>query len=86
MIVISIRDFFPFVVVTNEYECLSQMNMAALDKYNQIHRKFQHVNHSMRTLNDANGNENLDFVFRLKLDRIVDYFSYEIIIDIITIE
>lgn len=53
------KEIFLFLAVTNEYECLSQMNIAAMDKYNQIHQKFQHVNQSMRTLNDSNGKKGI---------------------------
>ena len=38
-------------MVTNDYDCLSQMNAAALDKYNQMHRSLQHANHSIKTIN-----------------------------------
>lgn len=41
-------------MITSDYDCLNQMNNAALDKYNQIHRRLQHVNNSVRTLNDTN--------------------------------
>ncbi len=41
-------------MVANDYDCLTQMNTAALDRYNQVHRKLQHVNNSIRTMNDAN--------------------------------
>ena len=47
--------FSVFLVVTSDYECLSQMNSAALDKYNQMHRQVQRVNNSIRTMNDNNG-------------------------------
>jgi hypothetical protein len=43
-----------FLVVATDYDCLSQMNTAALDKYNQMHRRLQHVNNSIRTINDTN--------------------------------
>jgi hypothetical protein len=42
------------LVVSSDYDCLTQMNTAALDKYNQMHRKLQHVNNSIRTINDTN--------------------------------
>ncbi len=41
-------------MISSDYDCLTQMNTAALDKYNQIHRKLEHVNDSMRTMNDKN--------------------------------
>ncbi|UJR27591.1 hypothetical protein I4U23_008872 [Adineta vaga] len=41
-------------LVVSDYDCLTQMNTTALDKYNQLHRKLQHVNSSVRTMNDNN--------------------------------
>jgi hypothetical protein len=48
------RLFIIFLVVASDYECLTQMNTAAVDKYNHMHRKLQHINNSIRTMNDAN--------------------------------
>ncbi|CAF0892033.1 unnamed protein product [Adineta steineri] len=46
-------------LVTSDYECLNQMNTTALDKYNQMNRKLQHVNNSIRTMNDTNSTKML---------------------------
>ncbi|CAF0829174.1 unnamed protein product [Rotaria sp. Silwood1] len=46
-------------LVTSDYDCLSQMNTAALDKYNQMRRKLEHVNNSVRTMNDTNSTKML---------------------------
>ncbi|CAF1337929.1 unnamed protein product [Adineta steineri] len=46
-------------LVTSDYECLNQMNTTALDKYSQMNRKLQHVNNSIRTMNDTNSTKML---------------------------
>ena len=40
------------------------MNNAALDKYNQMHRKLQHVNTSVRTMSDNNCKDKTDYAKR----------------------
>jgi hypothetical protein len=44
-----------YLVVASDYECLTQMNSAAFDKYNRMYQCLQHVNNSIRTMNDTNG-------------------------------
>ncbi|CAF0803004.1 unnamed protein product [Adineta ricciae] len=55
------NDYFrsDIKLVTSDYDCLIQMNNAALDKYNQMHRKLQHVNTSVRTMSDNNSTKML---------------------------
>ncbi|CAF2847842.1 unnamed protein product [Rotaria sp. Silwood2] len=50
------NDYFrsEIKLVASDYDCLNQMNAAALDKYNQMRRKLEHVNDSVRTMNDSN--------------------------------
>jgi len=48
-------------VVSNDYDCLNQMNALALDKYNQIERKLERLNETVRTMNESNGNNKTIF-------------------------
>jgi len=41
-------------VVSSDYNCLTTMNTALLDKYKQMHQTLERVNNSIRTINDSN--------------------------------
>jgi len=54
-------EFYFLAVVSNDYDCLNQMNALALDKYNQIERKLERLNETVRTMNESNGNNKTIF-------------------------
>ncbi|CAF3465593.1 unnamed protein product [Rotaria socialis] len=60
-------------LVASDYNCLTQMNETALDKYNQMRRKLEHVNGSIRTMNDSNCTKMLST--RSQLNEIEDAMS-----------
>ncbi len=41
-------------MVSSDHDCLMKMNVAALDKYKQMHQTLERVNNSVKSINDSN--------------------------------
>ena len=47
-------------MAASDYDCLTQMNTAVLNKYNQMHQQLQHANNSIRAMTDTNCKQSLN--------------------------
>ncbi|CAF1040868.1 unnamed protein product [Didymodactylos carnosus] len=52
----SMNEVRRYELVTSDYECLTQMNNSALDRYRVMHRTLQHANENLKSMNEANCN------------------------------
>ena len=43
-----------FLVAASDYDCLTSMNTASLDKYKQMQQTLERVNNSVRSMNESN--------------------------------
>ncbi len=41
-------------MVSSDYDCLTKMNVASLDKYKQMQQTLERTNNSVKTINDSN--------------------------------